>query len=87
MEMIVSVTSIRPATVCGYARRQRLDVIVNILTNFAYHKKEIQIFGGKQLRPNIHIDDMVRVYLEIIEADKRGLTKKFLMLDRQTIPF
>ena len=57
-----TVTSIRPATVCGYARRQRLDVIVNILTNFAYHKKEIQIFGGKQLRPNIHIDDMVVIF-------------------------
>ena len=71
-----TVTSIRPATVCGYARRQRLDVIVNILTNFAYHKKEIQIFGGKQLRPNIHIDDMVRVYLEIIEADKKRINKE-----------
>tara|TARA_Y100001958_G_C21179023_1_gene509266 strand:- start:359 stop:1339 length:981 start_codon:yes stop_codon:yes gene_type:complete len=71
-----TVTSLRPATVCGYARRQRLDVIVNILTNFAYHKKEIQIFGGKQLRPNIHIDDMVRAYLEIIEADKKRINKE-----------
>ena len=71
-----TVTSLRPATVCGYARRQRLDVIVNILTNFAYHKKEIQIFGGKQLRPNIHINDMVRAYLEIIEADKKKINKE-----------
>ena len=73
---LFTVTTIRPATVCGYARRQRLDVIVNILTNFAFHKKEIQIFGGTQLRPNIHIDDMVRVYTEIIEADAKKINKE-----------
>ena len=47
----------RPATVCGYAPRQRLDVSVNILTNFAVNKKKIQVFGGDQLRPNLHIQD------------------------------
>ena len=36
---------IRPATVCGYSKRQRLDVIVNILSNLAYHKREIYVFG------------------------------------------
>jgi nucleoside-diphosphate-sugar epimerase len=57
------VTSIlRPATVCGYSPRQRLDLVVNILTNLAYHNREITIFGGDQLRPNIHIQDMVRAY-------------------------
>ena len=61
---------IRPATVCGYSPRQRLDVVVNILTNLAYNKKEITIFGGKQLRPNIHITDMVRAYEILIEAPK-----------------
>ena len=70
------VTTLRPATVCGYARRQRLDVIVNILTNFAFHKKEIQVFGGNQLRPNIHINDMVRAYLDVIEADKKKVNKE-----------
>ncbi len=60
---------IRPATVCGYSRRQRLDVIVNILTNLAYHKREISVFGGSQLRPNIHIKDMVRSYLSLLEAE------------------
>ena len=40
---------IRPATVCGYSPRQRLDVVVNILTNLAYHKKEISVYGGDQL--------------------------------------
>lgn len=63
-------TVIRPATVCGYAPRQRLDVIVNILTNHAYHKGKIKIMGGNQLRPNIHIEDMVRGYIAILEAPK-----------------
>lgn len=53
---------IRPATVCGYSPRQRLDVIVNILTNHAVNNRKIKIFGGGQLRPNIHIDDMVSLY-------------------------
>ncbi len=61
--------TIRPATVCGYAKRQRLDVVVNILTNLAFHKREITIFGGSQLRPNIHIEDMADVYISVIEAD------------------
>ena len=60
---------IRPATVCGYSRRQRLDLIVNILTNFAFHKKVINVFGGDQLRPNIHIKDMIRVYEFFIKED------------------
>jgi len=61
---------IRPATVCGYSPRQRLDVVVNILTNLAYHKRSITIFGGRQLRPNIHINDMVRAYEILVNAPK-----------------
>ena len=61
---------IRPATVCGYSPRQRLDVVVNILTNLAYHKRKISVFGGKQLRPNIHIKDMAKVYDVLINAQK-----------------
>lgn len=60
-------TILRPATVCGYAPRQRLDVVVNILTNLAYHQKKIKIFGGEQMRPNIHIDDMVDAYLHVLK--------------------
>ena len=62
--------TLRPATVCGYSPRQRLDVVVNILTNLAYNKREISVFGGKQLRPNIHIKDMVEVYDVLIKAPK-----------------
>jgi nucleoside-diphosphate-sugar epimerase len=71
-ESFTTVT-IRPATVCGYSTRQRLDVVVNILTNLAYHKREISVFGGKQLRPNIHIKDMVDAYITLIEADKNKI--------------
>ncbi|MCH9675185.1 MAG: SDR family oxidoreductase, partial [Gammaproteobacteria bacterium] len=54
--------TIRPSTVCGYSPRQRLDVIVNILTNHAVVNRKIRVFGGDQMRPNIHIDDMCSVY-------------------------
>ncbi len=66
-------TTIRPATVCGYSPRQRLDVVVNILTNLAYHKREISIFGGDQLRPNIHIKDMVEAYMVLLNAPKEKI--------------
>ena len=62
--------TLRPATVCGYSARQRLDVVVNILTNLAYHKRQISVFGGSQLRPNIHIKDMAEVYNILINAEK-----------------
>lgn len=58
---------LRPATVCGYSPRQRLDVIVNILTNHAVNTSKIKVFGGQQKRPNIHIHDMVDVYLLMLE--------------------
>ena len=64
---------LRPATVCGYARRQRLDLIVNILTNHAYHLGSIQIMGGEQLRPNIHIKDMVRAYYHVLKMPKEKI--------------
>jgi nucleoside-diphosphate-sugar epimerase len=63
---------LRPATVCGYSPRQRLDVIVNILCNHAVNTGKIKVFGGKQLRPNIHIDDMTDLYCETLQyADKQ----------------
>ena len=58
--------TIRPATLCGYAPRQRLDLSVNILTNHAYNKGVITIFGGEQQRPNIHIDDVCELYVKLL---------------------
>lgn len=62
-----TVTTLRPATVCGYSNRQRLDVIVNILVNHAVNEGAITVHGGSQFRPNLHIADMVRVYLTLLE--------------------
>jgi nucleoside-diphosphate-sugar epimerase len=53
---------IRPATLCGYAPRQRLDLSVNILTNYAVNNGKITVFGGSQLRPNLHVQDMCDLY-------------------------
>ena len=58
----------RPATVCGYGPRQRLDVSVNILTNLAVNKGKITVFGGSQLRPNLHIQDYAELCKTQLEA-------------------
>ncbi len=60
---------IRPATLCGYAPRQRLDLSVNILTNHGFNNGKIKVFGGSQLRPNLHIKDMVEVYRVLLAAE------------------
>lgn len=59
--------TIRPATVCGYAPRQRLDLSVNILTNHAINNGKITVFGGTQLRPNLHVQDMCDLYLLLLD--------------------
>ena len=66
-------TTIRPSTVCGYAKRQRLDLVVNILTNHAFHNKEIKVFGGDQLRPNVHINDIADSYLAVLDAPSKKI--------------
>jgi nucleoside-diphosphate-sugar epimerase len=62
----MNVYNIRPATVCGYSPRMRLDVSVNMLTMQALKNKVMTVFGGLQTRPNIHIQDMVNVYRHIL---------------------
>lgn len=57
---------LRPATVCGYSPRLRLDLTVNILTNHAVNNRSIKVFGGQQMRPNIHIEDMTDLYIEAL---------------------
>jgi nucleoside-diphosphate-sugar epimerase len=70
------VTIIRPSTVCGYSPRMRLDLTVNILTNHAINKGEITVFGGEQMRPNIHIEDMTDLYLYLLELPDEKIHKK-----------
>jgi nucleoside-diphosphate-sugar epimerase len=61
---------VRPATVCGYSPRMRLDLSVNMLTMQALANGKITVFGGDQTRPNIHIKDMIRVYLHFLAKGK-----------------
>jgi nucleoside-diphosphate-sugar epimerase len=68
--------TIRPATVCGYGKRLRLDLAVNILTNLAINKGEITVFGGSQKRPNIHIEDMTDLYCELLELPAEKIDGK-----------
>jgi nucleoside-diphosphate-sugar epimerase len=67
---------IRPATVCGYAPRLRLDLTVNILTNLAINKGCITVFGGEQLRPNLHVEDMTDLYLQLLQASDEAVNEK-----------
>jgi nucleoside-diphosphate-sugar epimerase len=62
-----AVLVLRPATVCGYSPRLRLDLSVNILTNQAVNQRKIKVFGGEQKRPNIHIEDMTDLYVKSLE--------------------
>ncbi len=68
--------TIRPATVCGYSPRLRLDLTVNILTNLAVNKGEITVFGGQQKRPNLHIEDMAALYLLLLELPDEKIAGK-----------
>ncbi len=70
--------TVRPATVCGYSKRLRLDLTVNILTNLAINKGTITVFGGDQKRPNIHIEDMTDLYCLLLELPKEKISGKIL---------
>lgn len=65
--------AIRPATVCGFSPRMRFDLSVNILTNQAANVGEITVFGGSQLRPNLHIQDMCDLYSLLLSAPDESI--------------
>lgn len=69
-------TIIRPSTVCGYSNRLRLDLAVNILTNLAYHKGTITVYGGAQKRPNLHIRDMVDCYRALLKSPAEKIQRE-----------
>lgn len=75
----------RPATVCGYAPRQRLDLSVNILTNFAVNKNMIKVFGGSQLRPNLHIMDYCEAVKMLIESDSDKIKNEIFNIGYQNL--
>ncbi len=63
----IEVFNVRPATVCGVSERMRLDISVNMLAYQAVKNQAIKVFGGNQIRPNIHIDDLIDVYFHFLE--------------------
>ena len=68
--------TLRPATVCGYSPRLRLDLTVNILTNHAVNNGKITVFGGTQKRPNIHIDDVTDLYVQLLDEPAERVAGK-----------
>lgn len=68
--------TVRPATVCGYSPRLRLDLSVNILTNHAYTNGKIRVFGGDQYRPNIHIEDVTDLYVQLLKLPDDAIAGK-----------
>ena len=73
----------RPATVCGFAPRLRLDLSVNILTNHGYHNNLVKVFGGSQLRPNLHIQDYCDVVQILMEAPKEKINRQIFNVGYQ----
>ena len=76
---------IRPATVCGYAPRQRFDLTVNIMTMLAVLKREITVFGGEQRRPNLHIKDMADCYRMLLTAAADKVAGETFNVGRQNL--
>jgi len=75
----------RPATVCGYGPRQRLDVSVNILTNHAINNKKITVFGGEQMRPNLHIQEYADVCKLLMTAPEEQIANEIFNVGFQNM--
>ncbi|MFC2022214.1 NAD-dependent epimerase/dehydratase family protein [Chloroflexota bacterium] len=77
---------IRPATVCGYSPRLRLDLIVNIFTNLAVNTGRITVFGGQQKRPNIHIEDVTDLYVQLLDFPDEMIAGKIFNVGYENYP-
>jgi len=77
---------LRPATVCGYSPRQRMDLIVNILTNHAVNRGRILVNGGDQKRPNIHIEDVTDLYIKALEYADEMINRKIFNAGYENFP-
>jgi len=75
----------RPATLCGYAPRQRLDLSVNILTNHAINKNKITVFGGAQMRPNLHVQDYCDAVEMLMTAPAQKIQKEIFNIGFQNM--
>jgi nucleoside-diphosphate-sugar epimerase len=77
--------TLRPATVCGYSPRLRLDLSVNILTNHAINNGKITVFGGNQLRPNFHVRDCAELYVKLLEYPAEKIDGKIFNAGYQNL--
>ena len=68
--------AVRPATICGYSPRQRLDLTVNILTIHAITNRKILVFGGDQQRPSLHVEDMCALYLLLLDCPAEAIANQ-----------
>ena len=75
----------RPATVCGFSPRQRMDLSVNILTNLAINNGEITVFGGEQMRPNLHIQDYCDVVQLLLESEDSLIANETFNVGHQNL--
>ena len=75
----------RPATVCGYGPRMRFDLSVNILTCNAICNNKIRVFGGDQLRPNLHINDYCKAVQILIEADEQKVNREIFNIGYENL--
>jgi len=80
-----TVLTLRPATVCGYSPRLRLDLSVNILTSHAINKGKITVFGGNQLRPNFHVRDCAELYVKCLEIPEAKIDGKIFNAGYQNL--
>lgn len=78
-------TIFRPATVCGYAPRMRLDLSVNILTTHAIVNNKILVFGGNQLRPNLHVQDYCDAVFELINAEDKKIKNQIFNIGYENL--
>ena len=76
-------TIIRPSTLCGYSKRQRLDLTVNIFTNQAINQNKITIHGGSQMRPALHIQDMTNFLIFLLEANDKKINNQIFNISRE----
>ena len=80
-EMIKSI--VRPSTLCGYSDRQRFDLSINIFTNQALNNNKITVFGGSQMRPALHIQDMIDFYLLLLKEKKEKINNKAFNISKE----
>jgi nucleoside-diphosphate-sugar epimerase len=68
--------AVRNSTVSGFSPRMRLDLIISIFVRAALRKKLITIEGGNQLRPLIHMQDLVDFYVLLLNADHASIHRQ-----------